>query len=286
MKALFGLTSGNPPRLDPPASCVSGRCVGIVYARPGPTCGLTNPRTTHRTRLTTTMDSRRLYQQVADQIRQVIEASRFAPGTRLPPERELAQQLGVSRPSLREALIALEIEGIVETRMGSGVYVCTPPAPTSLESPMLGESPSELMQARLMLESAVITLAAARMNRQALDRLKACLDAMRADIRRGNPPLEADRRFHLTIAELTGNTLLARMVGELFDGRHGAITSRMSRRAENVRSWQTALEEHEAILRALEQRDPQEAAAAMCGHLKASRERWIEQSGSSPDSSA
>ena len=84
-------------------------------------------------------DSRRLYQQVADQIRTVIEESRFAPGTRLPPERELALQLGVSRPSLREGLIALEIEGIVETRMGSGVYVCTPPsAPGALESPTLG----------------------------------------------------------------------------------------------------------------------------------------------------
>ena len=112
----------------------------------------------------------------------------------------------------------------------------------------------------------------------------ACLDAMRNDIRRGNPPLEADRRFHVTIAELTGNTLLVRLVGELFDGRHGAVTSRMSRRAENARSWQTAFEEHDAIFRALELRDPLEAAAAMCGHLKASRERWIEQSGSTPES--
>jgi DNA-binding FadR family transcriptional regulator len=58
----------------------------------------------------------------------------------------------------------------------------------------------------------------------------------------------------------------------------------MSRRAENARSWQTAFEEHEAIFHALESRDPQEAAAAMCSHLKASRERWIEQSGSAPDS--
>ena len=132
---------------------------------------------------------------------------------------------------------------------------------------MLGESPSELMQARSVLEGAVIALAAARVTRQGLDRVKACLDAMRNDIRRGNTPLEADRRFHVTIAELTGNTLLVRLVGELFDGRHGAITSRMSRRAENARSWQTAFEEHDAIFRALELRDPQEAAAAMCGHL-------------------
>jgi len=66
-------------------------------------------------------DKRRLYQQIADQIRTFIDKGNFAPGARLPPERDLAQQLGVSRPSVREALIALEIEGSVEVRMGAGV---------------------------------------------------------------------------------------------------------------------------------------------------------------------
>jgi GntR family transcriptional repressor for pyruvate dehydrogenase complex len=229
------------------------------------------------------VDSRRLYQQVADQIRTVIEESRFTPGTRLPPERELALQLGVSRPSLREALIALEIEGRVEIRMGSGVYICAaPPAGTS-EPVALGESPTELMQVRSVLEGAVIMQAAARVTRQNLERVRACLESMRQDIRRGHPPVDADRRFHVAIAEMTGNSLLARMVGELFDGRHSPISSRMSRRAENTTTWEAALLEHEAICRALELRDPQEAAAAMYNHLKASRERWIEQSGASPD---
>ena len=98
-------------------------------------------------------DSRRLYQQVADQIRSVIEESRFAPGTRLPPERELALQLGVSRPSLREALIALEIEGHVEIRMGSGVYVCAARPGADIHQMPLGDSPSELMQACLLYTS-------------------------------------------------------------------------------------------------------------------------------------
>ena len=229
------------------------------------------------------VDSRRLYHQVADQIRTVIEESRFAPGTRLPPERELALQLGVSRPSLREALIALEIEGRVEIRMGSGVYVCTAPPISPGEPVALGESPSELMQVRSVLEGAVATQAAARVTKQGLDRVKTCLEAMRSDIVRGYSPVDADRRFHVGIAEMTGNSLLARMVGELFDGRHSPISSRMSRRAENTKTWQVALQEHEAIYRALELRDPHEAAAAMRGHLKASRERWIEQSGVAPD---
>lgn len=232
------------------------------------------------------LDSRRLYQQVADQIRSVIEASRFAPGTRLPPERELALQLGVSRPSLREALIALEIEGRVEIRMGSGVYVCAAPVTGSAEPGALGESPTELMQVRSVLEGAVVLQAAARVTRSNLERVKACLESMRQEIVRGNAPVDSDRRFHVAIAEMTGNSLLARLVGELFDGRHGPISSRMSRQAESPRTWEAALHEHEAICKALEMRDPQEAAAAMHTHLKASRERWIEQSNSTPEGSA
>ena len=229
-------------------------------------------------------DTRRLYQQVADQIRTVIDESRFAPGTRLPPERELALQLGVSRPSLREALIALEIDGVVEIRMGSGVYVCAAPSTTETHPRRsLGESPSELMQARSLLEGAIVVLAAARVTRQGLEHLRSCVDAMRQGVRRAYPPLDADRRFHVAIAEMTGNPLLARLVGELFDGRHGPMSSHMSRRAENAHTWEVALEEHEAILRALELRDPQEAEAAMVHHLRASRERWINQSGTTPD---
>lgn len=218
---------------------------------------------------------RRLYLQVADQIRHVIDQGRFEPGTRLPPERELAVQLGVSRPSLREALLALEIEGRVEIRMGSGVYVCAPPGGNAADPLPLGESPSELMHARSVIEGSIITLAAARATRQGLDQVKSCLETMRNEISRGQPPVDADRRFHMAVAEMTGNTVLVRLVGELFDGRHALIMSRLTRRVESVRTWESALREHEAIYQALEARDPQEAVAAMFWHLSASRERWI-----------
>lgn len=221
-------------------------------------------------------DQRRLYQQVADRIRQVIAQGAFGVGSRLPPERELAVQFGVSRPSLREALIALEIQGIVETRMGSGLYVCACVPSADGETLALGDSPSELMQARVVLESSVIALAAARATRQGLDRVKACLDAMRHEMQRGAHPVEIDRRFHLAIAELTGNSIVARMVGDLFDGRHEAIASHMARRSESTHGWKIAYQEHERIYLALEARDPQEAAAAMSTHLRASQERWME----------
>ena len=220
-------------------------------------------------------DTRRLYQQVADRIRTVIREGQFEVGSRLPPERELALQLGVSRPSLREALIALEIDGRIEIRMGSGVYVCAPTIAAERGTPALGESPTELMQARATLEGAVVALAAARVTRAGLDRVADSLAAMRSDHSRCQMPVEADRRFHLGIAELAGNTVLVRMVGELFDGRHSPISSRMSGHAETVQTWTVALAEHERIYRALEARDPQAAAAAMFTHLRASEERWV-----------
>lgn len=199
----------------------------------------------------------------------------MALGARLPAERELALQLGVSRPSLREALIALEIDGQVDIRGGSGVYVCAPPAGSGGATPALGDSPAELMQARVVLEGAVVALAAARVTPEGLRRVGEALAAMREDQARGRKPVEADRRFHLSIAEMAGNVVLVEMVGALFDGRHEPIAARMSGEVESLsQPWQVALAEHEAIYRALEARNPQAASAALCSHLQASHARW------------
>ncbi|WP_457447968.1 FadR/GntR family transcriptional regulator [Roseateles sp. P5_E4] len=218
---------------------------------------------------------RRQYQLVADKIRALIDAEGISTGGRLPAERELALQLGVSRPSLREALIALEIDGRVEIRGGSGVYVSAPPMNGEVATSSLGESPAELAQARVVLESAIITLAAARVSKASLQRVEDALNAMREDHASGRKPVESDRRFHLSIAEMAGNSVLVGVVGTLFDGRHSPIASRMSGQAESTHTWQAALAEHEAIYRALEARNPQAAAAAMCSHLLASLGRWV-----------
>lgn len=221
------------------------------------------------------VEPRRLYQQIADQIRELIEQGGFDVGTRLPAERDLAQQLGVSRPSLREALIALDVQGSVEIRSGSGVYVCTPPERPARESVALGESPSELMQARAALEGSVVVLACARVTEESLKRLRGIVKDMRDEVTRRRTPIEPDRLFHLTVAEMTGNSVMVRLVGELFDERHSPISSKLRSRYENARTWNMALKEHEAILRALEARDPLAAESAMRSHLKMSEERWV-----------
>ena len=221
------------------------------------------------------VEPRRLYQQIADQIRELIQQGGFDIGTRLPAERDLAQQLGVSRPSLREALIALDVEGSVEIRGGSGVYVCTAPERPAREPAALGESPSELMQARAALEGSVVVLACARLTAEALERLRAIVNDMRSEVTHRRSPIESDRLFHITVAELTGNSVLVRLVSDLFDERHSPISAKLRSRYENTRTWNMALKEHEAILRALEARDPLAAESAMRSHLKMSEQRWV-----------
>jgi GntR family transcriptional repressor for pyruvate dehydrogenase complex len=221
-------------------------------------------------------EPRRLYQEIADQIKDLIAQGAFQVGDRLPAERELAVLLGVSRPSLREGLIALDVQGNVEIRGGSGVYVLPQPAPRAAKAtPALGDSPRELMQARSALESAVMILACAHGTPDQLKKLRTILNRMRAETERNRMPLELDRRFHITLAEMGGNSVMARIIAELFDERHSPISAKLSSKYETSRTWKTALKEHEAIVRALEGRDPIAAQAAMLSHLHASERRWV-----------
>lgn len=221
-------------------------------------------------------ESPRLYQQIADQIKALIAKGSFKVGDRLPAERELALLLGVSRPSLREGLIALDVQGNVEIRGGSGVYVCPQPGPRAQKAtPELGESPRELMQARSALEGAVMILACAHGTDKQIKQLRTIVARMGDDMDNSRATLELDRRFHVTLAEMGGNSVIARIIAELFDERHSPISAKLSSRYESARSWKAALKEHEAILRALEARDPIAAQAAMLSHLRASELRWV-----------
>src|SRR2546422_9040848 len=115
------------------------------------------------------VESSRLYRQIAEQLRGLIAGGEFAAGGRLPAERDPAKQLGVSRPSVREALIALEVEGLVEVRIGSGIYVLGPSVRAEGEDPVgstvhsavdATAGPFELMRARYTIESECAALAA------------------------------------------------------------------------------------------------------------------------------
>lgn len=220
-------------------------------------------------------ETRRLYQQIADRVRALVQCGDYPVGSRLPPERDLAIQLGVSRPSLREALIALEIEGSVEIRMGSGVYVCVRPKARAGLPVSMGESPAELMQARSAVEGAVASLACGNISAQGLALVQAAVDAMREDIRQGRDVMTHDREFHIAIARMSGNSVLESLVGTLFDMRNSPLAVHMRTRLETEPTWDAALAEHEQILRCLSQRDPLAAEAAMRAHIRAAADRWV-----------
>ena len=230
-----------------------------------------------------TIEPRRLYRQIADQLRALIDAGEIASGARLPPERDLALQLGVSRPSVREALIALEIEGRIEVRMGSGIYVRPEPsapgaagttAARSGAGSEVGEGPLETIRARQLIEAELAALAAARMQADQIGRLGDALALMRRAVALGQLPTAADREFHLCIAQAADNSVLLRLVTELFDERHTPLFRQLGQHFETAQSWARALDEHQAVFDAIAAGSATRARRAMRTHLVNSHDRY------------
>lgn len=222
-----------------------------------------------------TVEPQRLYRQIADQLRALIAKGEFAVGARLPAERDLARQLGVSRPSVREALIALEVEGWVEVRTGSGVYVLErrqPAAPPPITQPEWG--PLELIRARRIVEGETAAIAALQRKGRHIDAMTQAVEAMREMADRGVMPLEGDRAFHLAIVDACGNVVLTETVLGFWDSRKGPIFTRLGGYFETVKSWRSAIAEHEAIRDAIAARDADAARAAMHTHMDKSHQRF------------
>ena len=221
-----------------------------------------------------TLSPRRLYRQIADQLRGLIRAGEFAVGARLPPERDLAAQLGVSRPSVREALIALEVEGWVEVRMGSGIYVLA--NETAANAPRVDSAygPFEIIRARQVVECELAALAAQQMDAAQHQGLRDALALMADDVALGRPPVRGDRLFHLAIAEAADIGPLLRTVTELFDERHNPLYHQLGHHFETEPSWRLALAEHQAVVDAITAGDAGAARAAMHAHLQGSHDRF------------
>ncbi|MGY8707279.1 FadR/GntR family transcriptional regulator [Bradyrhizobium sp. 18BD] len=224
------------------------------------------------------VEARRLYRQVADQLRSLIDSGEYAVGSRLPTERELAEQLRISRPTVREALIALEVEGRVRIRVGSGIYVTEPadvaPAPSAVI-----EGPFELLRAREFLESAIAEQAARVATKDDVARIDASLIAMEKVEHPGEASMVHDRAFHVAIAGSLGNAVLVRVVGELFDQRLNPYFAQLAHYFESPGTWRTALDEHRAVRDAIVAHDPDAAREAMRKHLARSQERFAQNFG-------
>lgn len=219
-----------------------------------------------------TIEPRRLYRQIADQLRQLIEQGEYPVGARMPPERDLAGQLGVSRPSLREAMIALEIEGLVEVRTGSGIYVLERDQALP-DGPVMAEGPLEIIRARQTIESELAAQAARKPSAEHVAELYRSLDLMQHEADTGRIPVQGDRLMHVTIAEAADNSVLQRIVTELFDERANPLFEQLSNYFESPANWAVAITEHRAIVAAIESRDPARARQTMHDHLGRSFDR-------------
>lgn len=218
-----------------------------------------------------------IYEQVAGQIRDAIGAGRFAPESRLPAERELAAQFQVTRPHVREAIGALQNEGLVVTRRGSGTYVCIDAAERVAamrggHAPEADFSPVSSMEVRLVIEPAIARLAARHGKRDALAEHYLAVMADVVDI--GNPQQQAvwnesDRLFHRQLAVMTQDALLIKIADEIAKSMNQPLWQRL--RDDGIFDpgrIQLYVAEHRLIYEAIAGRDPEAAAFYVEQHIK------------------
>lgn len=209
-----------------------------------------------------------LAEEIATRLLDLIRAEQLRPGDKLPAERDLAAQMRVSRPVLREALRALAIMGVVEIRQGAGTYI-TALEPQRLVSHLqfvFSKDPvalSQVLETRRILEVGNVRLAAGRITPDELDDLADLVDRLRQHVGEAERFAELDIAFHDAVCEATGNVLLAQFLG-IID-----TLGRVSRERTGASSGtrRQALRDHEAILAALRAHDAAAAAAAMEAHL-------------------
>jgi GntR family transcriptional repressor for pyruvate dehydrogenase complex len=209
----------------------------------------------------------RLYEQVVERLRELIDVQGLQPGDRLMSERELAERLGVSRTSVRQALTALEVMGLVDVRHGGGVFLARAPDAVlpSLAKELTNryEQLPAVIEVREAIETQTARLAAGRRTESDLRRMRDAVAAMEAAIEAGGDPTLADAEFHTAIVRAAGNPLLERLWAEL------AEPIGQTRRASLARPGRPpkSLAAHRLILGAVEAGDPDAAAASMREHL-------------------
>ncbi len=207
----------------------------------------------------------RLYMDLARKLTAELVEGNYPIGSRLPAERELAAQHEVSRPTVREAIIALEVQGLVEVRIGSGAYVMR--LPNDGDVPGFGMSAFELTEARLLIEGEAAALAASQITDAEIAEIGALIDEIAKENRDPKGTERADRGFHLAIARATRNSGIEGAVNTLWDLRDSSAEAALLHEKARTANIKPVIEEHTAILDALRARDPDAARAAMRAHL-------------------
>ena len=220
------------------------------------------------------VQSSRLYEQIVEQIEQSVQRGDLKPGDQLPAERELAEQFGVSRTAVREAVKALREKGLVEAYPGKGTFITSGssnPMRQSLDRMMRSaqvDATSSLVEVREILEPEIAALAAVRATEENLNSLRQAVAVMDAAKRDPDAYIEADLDFHLELAEAAANPLIL----SLIDSIVGVLREQRMRIFEVDGGPDRGQYHHKKILEAMEHQDTQGAREAMRAHLRQVRE--------------
>jgi GntR family uxuAB operon transcriptional repressor len=213
----------------------------------------------------------RSFETVARQIAAMVQAH-YEIGRRLPAERHLAKMFGVSRPTIREAILSLAMAGMLKVRSNSGAYVISRHEAPEVQA-LEGFGPFENLQARQLIEPQISAIAAQLASDATVAQLAECLAMMRWEHSQGHEADRSDHRFHILLAEATGNGVLVSVTDSLWRGQSESriwqeIHTHM--RMENYRPiW---LQDHEAIYEAVRTKNAKKASSAMVRHLSNIRE--------------
>lgn len=208
----------------------------------------------------------RLYEQIVQTLTEHISSAGLKPGDQLPPERELAAKLGVSRASLAQALVALEVLGVVKVRHGDGIVIEEQATDRQVVQALRAHRDRlpDIIEARAALEVKLAALAAERRTDADLREIDDALAAMAADVRAGGRGVEGDERFHAAVTEAGHSTLLARLMREISDLIRRTRLESLSQPGRPA----VSLVGHQRIADAIRARDTQGAARAMEEHIR------------------
>jgi GntR family transcriptional repressor for pyruvate dehydrogenase complex len=211
----------------------------------------------------------RIHEEVVAQIHELIRKGKFKAGDQLPSERELAETFKVSRTSVREALRALETQGLVISRTGTGNFVADLPI-ESLVAPLARmlieekDALADVFELRKLIEPQIASLAAERATARDIERLKRILDKQKEQVERGATGVEADSDLHFAIGQATQNQAIKKLVSGLLEvlsrSREESLQTDVRRRA--------SIDSHRAIVAAIEKHDPASARDAMRYHIE------------------
>ena len=227
------------------------------------------------------LESTRLYRRIAELLETRIDQGLFPAGTFLPSERELAEQLAVSRTSVREALIALEVTGRVTIRPGHGVQVLLGAQRPAAQNPEVDIGPIQIMEARRVIEPRVAELAAANHRQENLDAMRAAMDRQTsATSATSQDYREGDRLFHVEIARASGNPAYEVVVSKLWEYRTKPLFERFEQMLVGPNRPAKTTIEHQNIFEAIAAGDATGAGKTMKRHLDAVLSAFIKGSAS------